>query len=186
MRLRCLKLDAATIWANSARAQAGALLLAVRRDDRQGEHVQGPPVQQAGGQDDLRLVAGRGVVLGEHAGDGLVAARVAAEPVQGRRDALQDGGDAVVGGQVSRQVLRRRVRVLVGQQERHHPLGAERLDGQGQAHRGVDAAADAQHGAGAVQAAHGLLQPLHDAVGLGRGVDPQNALCSLAQLLPSG
>ena len=131
VRLRCLKLEAATIWANSARPEARALLLAVRRDDRQGEHVQGPPVQQAGGQDDLRLVAGRGVVLGEHAGDGLVTARVAAEPVQGRRDGLQDGGDAVVGGQVSCQVLRGGVRVLVGQQERHHALGAERLDGTG-------------------------------------------------------
>ena len=78
--------------------ESSALLLTVRCDDCQGEHIECPPIKQSGRQNDLRCVACGRIVLREHAGDGLVAARVAAKPIQRRGHGLEDGSHAVAGG----------------------------------------------------------------------------------------
>ncbi len=106
-------------------------------------------VEQPLGQGDLE--APSGTEVGDQAPHRRIAPGVAAERGERRGDVLDDGLDAEVVAQALGAGLGLGVGVGLGHQQGHDSRRAHGLDGQGEADRRVDAAADADDEATAAQ-----------------------------------
>ena len=148
------------------RRQPPGFLGAVRALDDEGEE-DGP----ARGRGADELVPPARLVVREDVADRVVAAPVAAEPLERRRDRLLDRPRAERLRQLEPEIGRGAADVALGQSEAEHVLGAERAHADRGHDPGVDSARDGDDGAAPPQAPDGRSGLLDEAVEARRCVE---------------